>query len=103
MKPTLLSTASEQARMAQLFNHVRDAVIMIDPAGTVGFSVWLEGHFQPVHDPHGKRIGCAILLHDVTKWRAAEAARKASEELLRSVTDSVPGAVFQIRIAAGGA
>src|SRR5687767_7407898 len=130
MKPTFLSTASEQARVAQLFTHIRDAVIMIDPAGTVGFwsqgaadilgrpapealnrcyldllpprcraaqvphinraldgeassaewqrtgpdgqPAWLEGTFRPIHDPTGRRIGCTILLHDVTRWRAAE-------------------------------
>lgn len=161
MKPTLLSSASEQARMAQLFNHVRDAVIMLDPAGVVGFwsrgaadiygrsptealnccylelvpqrcraeqvrlihralegeessaewqttsptgqAMWLEGDFRPMHDANGKRLGCAILLHDVTKWRAAEMARKASEELLRTIADNIPGAVFQLRIAGDGA
>src|SRR5205085_11001740 len=41
MKPTLLSTASEHARVAQLFQHVRDAVIMLDPDGTVVF--WSRG------------------------------------------------------------
>jgi two-component system, cell cycle sensor histidine kinase and response regulator CckA len=131
MKLTRLSEASEQARVAQLFNHVRDAVIMLDPTGVVGFwsrgasqiygrqpvetlntcylqlipprcraaqakpihqalegdessaqwqttgpdgePMWLEGDFRPVHDANGKRLGCAIILHDVTKWRAAEA------------------------------
>src|SRR4051794_31375670 len=51
MKPTFLSAASEQARVAQLFTHVRDGVVMIDPAGTVGFwSVGAEeiyGHPAP--------------------------------------------------------
>jgi PAS domain S-box-containing protein len=160
MKPTFLSTASEQARTVQLFQHVRDAVIMLDPAGTVGFwsagaaqlygrpapealnsnylgllhprcrsaqvphihkalegeessaewqttgpegePLWLEGDFRPLTDAHGKRIGCAILLHDVSKWRAAEAARKASDELLRTVTDNVPGTVFQLRVGPDG-
>jgi PAS domain S-box-containing protein len=146
--------------MAQLFTHVRDAVIMIDPSGIVGFwslgaaqiydrsapdalnrcflelipptcraaqtrhihralegeestaewqtksrdgePMWLEGDFRPVHDPNGKSIGCAILLHDVTKWRAAVAAVKASDELLWTITDNIPGAVFQLRIAANG-
>ena len=127
--------------MAQLFNHVRDAVIMLDHAGTVGFwsqgaaeiygrpatealnrcylellpplcrvaqgkpihralegdegstewrttsptgtDMWLEGDFRPVVDANGKRLGCAILLHDVTKWRTAEEARRISEDRLR--------------------
>ncbi len=160
MKPTLLSAASEQARVAQLFQHVRDAVIMLDLAGVVGFwsrgaadiygrqatealnccylellppkcrvaqarpihraledeesnaewqtispagqPMWLEGDFRPVHDANGKRLGCAILLHDVTKWRAAEAARKLSEDRLRTITDNIPGAVFQLRMDADG-
>ena len=55
--------------------------------------MWLDGDFRPTTDP----AGCAILLHDITRWRAAEAARAASEELLRTVTDNVPGAVFQFR------
>jgi two-component system, cell cycle sensor histidine kinase and response regulator CckA len=141
MKPTFLSTTSENARMAQLFGHVRDAVIMLDTFGVVVFwsagaatilgraapealnqcypdlipkpcrraqvplihraldgetgsaewqtvdgtgnPMWLEGDFRPVADDTGKRIGCAILLHDVTRWRAAEAACKASETALR--------------------
>jgi len=37
MKATSLSTASEQARTAQLFRHVRDAVVMLDPDGAVVF------------------------------------------------------------------
>lgn len=160
MKPTLLSTASEHARMAQLFMHVRDAVIVLDPLGVVTFwsvgaakifgrsapaalnrcyfdlltvkcrhvqvpliqaaldgekntaewqttgaegaVIWLEGDFRPMHDDMGRRLGCAILLHDITRWRAAEAARRASEELLRNITDSVPGAVFQMRVCDDG-
>ena len=152
MKPTHLSTASEQSRVVQLFNHVRDAVITIDPAGTVGFwslgaaetygrpatdalnrcylevlparcraiqvrhinralegeesgaewqttapngkPMWLEGSFRPLTDNDGRRIGCAILLHDVSKWRAAEAARQASDDLLRNVITHIPAAVF---------
>jgi PAS domain S-box-containing protein len=39
----------------------------------------------------------------VTKWRAADAALKASDELLRTITDNIPGAVFQLCIGAGGA
>ena len=160
MKATFLSTASEQARTARLFQHVRDAVIMLDPDGTVGFwsagaarvygrpapdalnrpyldllplpcraaqeslirqacdgdevsaewrttnpdgrPMWLEGDFRPVTDPAGRQVGCSILLHDVTRWRAAEAARAASEDLLRTVTDNVPGAVFQFRVGPDG-
>ena len=121
MKPSLLSTASEQARMAQLFNHVRDGVIMLDPEiygrspnealnrcyldllsprcrvvqvpqiqralegednsvewQTIGPDdkpMWLEGEFRPACDPFGRRIGCSILLHNVTRWRTAEKAR----------------------------
>src|SRR4051812_49442369 len=41
MKTTFLSAASEQARTAQLFQHVRDAVVLLDPAGVVGF--WSAG------------------------------------------------------------
>jgi two-component system cell cycle sensor histidine kinase/response regulator CckA len=154
MKPTLLSTASEQARMAQLFTHVRDAVIMIDPAGVVGFwsagagrvygrraadalnrryldllppqcravqvpllhkalegeeafaewqtsgpdgsAVWLEGNFQPVHGPHGKRIGCTILLHDVTRWRGAEAALRESEARYRLLTENTTDLICRL-------
>ncbi len=157
MTATSLSTASEHARTAQLFRYVRDAVIMLDPHGTVGFwsagaarvygrpaagtlnrpyldllppacretqgplvrramdgeaaagewqtvgpdgrPMWLEGDFRHLTDPPG----CAILLHDVTRWRAAEAARAASEDLLRTVTDNVPGAVFQFRVGPDGA
>jgi len=156
MKTTHLSTASEQACTAQLFTHVRDAVIMIDPAGIISFwsagaaetygraatdalnrcylevlpapcrevqvrhinramdgeesgaewqttapngkPMWLEGNFRPLTDNDGKRSGCAILLHDVTKWRAAEVARQASDDLLRTITDNIPGAVFQFQI-----
>ena len=141
MKPTFLSTTSENARMAQLFGYVRDAVIMLDPQGVVGFwsagasrilgrqapdalnrfyldlipkscraaqtplihraldgeagtaewqtvgpdggPLWLEGDFRPITDDSGRRIGCVILLHDVTRWRAAEAARRATETALR--------------------
>ena len=31
------------------------------------------------------------LIRDMTRWRAADAARRASDDLLRSVTDDVPG------------
>ena len=41
MKTTFLSAASEQARTAQLFQHVRDAVVLLDPSGVVGF--WSAG------------------------------------------------------------
>ena len=160
MKPTLLSHASEQARTAQLFSHVRDGVVMLDPVGVVGFwsagtarlygrlapsalgqcyldllpprcrvvqiplihkalegdetsaewqttrpdgaIAWVAGDFRPVFDDFGKRVGCVILLHDVTKWRTADAARRASEELLRTITDNIPGAVYQYRVAADG-
>src|SRR5829696_3327690 len=44
MKPTHLSTASENARMARLFGYVRDAVIMLDPQGVVAF--WSAGAAQ---------------------------------------------------------
>lgn len=146
--------------MAQLFNHVRDAVIMLDATGTVGFwsqgaatiygrqapealnrsylsilppncrtsqtplihralegdelsaewrttspigsPMWLEGDFRPVVNNNGERIGCAILLHDVSKWRAADEARRLSEARLRTITDSIPGAVFQLRVSAKG-
>lgn len=160
MRPTLLSTASEQARIAQLFTHVRDGVVMLDPIGVVSFwsdgaselydrsapislgrcyleivpprtisvqlpliqkafngeecygewqipqsdgSVkYVEADFRPLCDDFGKRIGCVILLHDVTKWRIAESARRASEEQLRTLTDNIPGAVFQFRISKEG-
>ncbi|WP_020475995.1 PAS domain S-box protein [Zavarzinella formosa] len=160
MRPTLLSTASEQARIAQLFMHVRDGVVMLDPIGVVGFwsdgaaelhnrpapdalgrcylelipartiaiqlpliqraidgeeasgewqmtrsdgvTLWVEADFRPLCDDYGRRIGCVILLHDVTKWRAAEQAKKASEEQLRTISDNIPGAVFQFRLGKDG-
>lgn len=160
MKPTHLSTVSEQARTAQLFLHVRDAVIMLDPSGIVTFwslgaaqlygkpasealnrcytellhphcrtnqvphllraiegeehssewqttgpdgkPLWLEGDFRPVFDGQRRCLGCSIILHDVTKWRAAEHARRTSDELLRSITDNIPGAVLQVRVCRDG-
>ena len=160
MRPTLLSTASEQARIAQLFMHVRDGVVMLDPIGVVGFwsegaadlynrssptalgrcyldlvpartipvqlpmiqraiegeeasaewqmtrddgvTVWVEADFRPLCDDFGRRSGCVILLHDVTKWRAAEIAKRASEEQLRTLSDNIPGAVFQFRLGREG-
>jgi PAS domain S-box-containing protein len=156
MKPTFLSTASEQTRVAQLFAHVRDAVILIDPDGQVGFwsqgaadiygreapealnrsymdlipqrcrapqirqiqralegeesgaewqtidpdgkLMWLEGSFRPVNDGEGRLLGCGILIHNVTKWRTAEMAKQAADDLLRSITDNIPGAVFQFQV-----
>lgn len=160
MRPTLLSTASEQARIAQLFTHVRDGVVMLDPIGVVGFwsdgaaelykrsapvslgkcyldlvpsrtiqiqlpliqkalegedasgewqmtredgsPLFVEADFRPQYDEFGRRVGCVILLHDVTKWRTAEIAKRASEEQLRTISDNIPGAVFQFRLGKDG-
>ena len=44
----------------------------------------------------------AVLIRDVTRWRAADAARRASDDLLRTVTDNVPGAVLQFRVGPDG-
>jgi PAS domain S-box-containing protein len=141
MKRSLLSTASEQARMAQFFSHVRDGVVWLDPDAIVEFwsagaaaifgrspdealdrcyldllsprcrvvqvlpiqramegedssvewqttgpdgkPMWLEGDFRSVCDPLSKRVGCSILLRDVTRWHAAEKARQASDDRSR--------------------
>jgi two-component system, cell cycle sensor histidine kinase and response regulator CckA len=154
MKPTFLSTASEHSRMAQLFQHVRDAVIMIDAAGVVGFwstgaaqilgrpavdalnccyldllhpqcrvvqlphiqraldgaessaewqtigpdgnAMWLEGDFRPVTDVDGRRTGCGILLHDVTRWRAAEAALQDNEARYRLLTENATDMIARL-------
>ncbi|HEX3150722.1 MAG TPA: PAS domain S-box protein [Gemmataceae bacterium] len=155
MKPTFLSTASEQSRIAQLFQQVRDAVIMIDPAGVVGFwslgaaqilgrsapdalnrryldllhplcrvaqvphihralegeetstewqtvdadgqPQWLEGNFRPMHEA-GTRLGCGILLRDVTKWRAAAAALRESEARFRLLTENATDLIARLTL-----
>lgn len=60
-----------------------------------GSRIWLEGDFRPMHGELGEIRGVVVVIHDITKIRAEENARQASEARLREICDNFPGAVFQ--------
>ncbi len=67
-----------------------------------GSIIWLEGDFRPMHGELGETRGVVVVIHDITKIRAEENARQASEDRLREICENFPGAVFQAQLSNEG-
>ena len=69
----------------------RGEVPLTGPGGAQG---WLELYAFPMYDEEGNRTGAIEYVRNITQHRRAEAARRETEERLRSVIDNIPQAIF---------
>ena len=83
MCPTLRAFKSGQPQ--------REVVPLTGPGGVQG---WLELYAFPMHDEDGSLTGAVEYVRDITQGRRAEAARRETEERLRSVINNIPQAIF---------
>lgn len=58
-----------------------------------GSSYWVETEVQPIRDDRGELQGFMEIALDITDRKRAEASLRASEDLMRIVTDNIPGRV----------
>jgi PAS domain S-box-containing protein len=82
-----------EARMRQVIRTGRPAM-GIEITGTTAIRpgekrTWLE-HWMPIKGPGGSAVGLNIVVEEITRRKKAEASRRASEQLFRSVVLSAP-------------
>jgi PAS domain S-box-containing protein len=58
---------------------------------------WLKWEARPWFDSHGEIGGVIMVAEDITVRRATSDALRASTELLRKLSDRVPGAIYKYR------
>jgi PAS domain S-box-containing protein len=63
---------------------------------------WFVSNIVPLTDDEGKVAGVQGSANDITDRRRAEANLRETQEKLKSMTDSVPGVVYQIIVSAAG-
>jgi PAS domain S-box-containing protein len=69
---------------------------------TDGHWRWFSSNVVPLTNEAGKVIGVQGSANDITDRRLAEISLREMQEKLKSMTDSVPGVVYQFLITAGG-
>lgn len=73
---------TQQPARVEILNRTRD-----------GSSCWVETEIQPIRDEHGELLGFMEIALDITDRKRAEETLRASEDLMRVVTDNIPGRV----------
>jgi len=66
-----------------------------------GALYWVNATIVPLRDDAGKPTHYVAIRTDITERKAMESTVKAAEVRLRRITNTVPGVVFQLQIAAG--
>ena len=72
---------------------------VVRPDGAVR---WVSTVAAPELDPRGEPLGFLGVISDVTEARSLTESLRDSEHTLRTVTDSVPGMVFRVRLEPDG-
>ncbi len=89
----------DKDRVAEDFKEImrtgREYITRFRVGSPKGETVWVEENSRLLRNSRGKNIGIIGVLRDITERRKAEDLLQKSEERFKTITENIPGVVYQ--------